>query len=258
MADRREVLGFVAVCAAFLAGCASRVAAPRAIKQPAPPDFPEAHYRRLLLQGQPVFSVDAARSRVVIEVRRAGSLARFGHDHVVASHDLAGRIAPHEGRADLWLPLDALVVDEASLRAEAGFQTQPSVDDIAGTRHNMLAAVLQTDRNPFALIHVNDVGPDGSGRRLRLAITLHGVTQVVETVVQIDQAADELSVTGTLALDQSRFGIAPFSILGGAVAVRDRLDLSFRLRARRMDPVQASRGLPAHGLGARHEAVAAG
>ena len=33
-------------------------------------------------------------------------------------------VAPDEGRADLWVPLDALMVDEPALRAKAGFDTR--------------------------------------------------------------------------------------------------------------------------------------
>jgi YceI-like domain len=182
-----------------------------------------------------VFRVDPARSLVVIEVRRGGSLAQFGHDHVVASHDTVGSIAPDQGRADLWVPLDALVVDEPALRAEAGFVTQPSPDDIASTRRNMLEKVLETDRHPYALIAVTDVGASGSAKQLRVAITLHGMTRSVDTAAQFEKTAEEVSVTGTIAIDQSQFGIAPFSVFGGAIAVQDRLNIAFRLRARRME-----------------------
>jgi hypothetical protein len=187
------------------------------------------------MQGRPVFRVDPARTLVVIEVRRAGTLARFGHDHVVASHDTSGSIAPEEGRADLWVPLDALVVDEPALRAEAGFDTQPSPDAIAGTRRNMLERVLETELHPHALIAVNDIGAAGSERRLQVTITLHGTTRSVDTEASVERTADEISVAGTFAVDQSRFGIAPLSILGGAIAVQDRVNISFRIHAHRAE-----------------------
>ena len=69
---------------------------------------------------------------------------------MIASHDVAGFIAPGEGRADLYVPLDALVVDEPALRSEIGLDTQPSAADIEGTRRNMLEKVLETDRYPYA------------------------------------------------------------------------------------------------------------
>jgi hypothetical protein len=234
VADRRIFLAVAAAFSALLVGCAAQVAAPGIDKQE-PAEFPGAYYRGLLAQGRPVFRVDPSRSLVVIEVRRGGSLAQFGHDHVVASHDVVGNVAPDEGRADLWMPLDALVVDEPALRAEAGFDTQPSPDDIAGTRSNMVERVLETDRYPFALVSLNEVGVNGGAKRLRVTITLHGITRSVETEAQLDKSADEVSAAGTIAIDQSQFGITPFSVFGGAIAVQDRLNVTFRIRARRME-----------------------
>jgi hypothetical protein len=242
VADRRFASALVAVFIAVVGGCAPPVAAPAlGIVSREPEGFPAAYYQQLLVQGKPVFRVYPARSRLVIEVRRGGSLAQFGHDHVVASHDTRGRIAPGEGRADLWVPLDALVVDESALRREAGFDTQPSSDDIAGTRRNMLNRVLEIDQHPYALIAINELAAHGSTQQARVTITLHGTTHSVDTTAQFTQTSAEVSVTGTIELDQSRFGIAPFSLLGGAIAVQDRVKITFRIYADRIDQRIASR-----------------
>jgi hypothetical protein len=181
-----------------------------------------------------VFRVDPADSLVVIEVRRGGSLAQFGHDHVVASHDVTGYVAPGEGRADLYVPLDALVVDAPALRAAAGFDTQPSAADIEGTRHNMLERVLETGQHPFARVAVTGAVAGNGAQPVRAVVTLHGTAQDVDATARTEVTADEVSVEGTMAVDQSRFGIAPFSILGGAIAVQDRVNIAFRIRARRI------------------------
>ena len=240
MADPRNRLGGVAVFVAFLAACVPQVTAPPEIERRGPAEFPDAYYRGLQAQGRPVFRVDPLRSLVVIEVGRDGSLAQFGHDHVVASHDVSGYISQDDGRADLYVPLDALVVDEPALRAEAGFDTQPSPADIAGTRRNMLERVLDTDRYRYALIAVNAVGEGGSTRQIRAAITLHGTTQFVDSAATLEKTAEDVFVTGTIAIDQSGFGIAPFSILGGAIAVRDRVNITFRIRASLLDPPRSA------------------
>jgi YceI-like domain len=193
-----------------------------------PPSFPLGLYRNALRRGQPVFEVDPAQSLVVVEVRRAGSLARLGHDHVVASHDLRGYIAPDERRADLWVRLDRLTVDEPKLRAQAGFDTQPTAEDIAGTRRNMLGRVLDVEAHPWALIAVTR---KAEGSDLDVAITLNDVTRHVPVQAAIESNAGGDTVTGTLAFDQTDFGIRPFSILGGAVAVADRLHLRFTVVA---------------------------
>src|SRR5947208_4824073 len=90
-----------ALLSTLLAGCAPLLRGPVQAPAAPPADFPEGYYRESAAQGKPVFRVDSRESLVVIEVRRSGSLARLGHDHVFASHQVSGYGAPVEGRADL-------------------------------------------------------------------------------------------------------------------------------------------------------------
>jgi len=229
----RFALRQAAIAAVLLvAGCAEllRVEAPVA----PPPEFPEGDYQQAAKQGKPVYRIDSRESIVVIEVRRGGSLARLGHDHVVASHDVTGYIAPGEGSADLYVALAKLVVDEADLRKEAGFDTQPSDSDIEGTRSNMHAHVLDTEKHPFALIAVKGADAKAAKQTLDVAITLHGQTRSFQVPAEIEVDDRTISVTGKLAFNQSDFGITPYALLGGAIAVKDGLVLRFRIRAKRM------------------------
>src|SRR5881397_1579981 len=217
-----------ALLSTVLAGCAPLLRGP--VQAPAAPPayFPEGYYREALGRGKSVFRVDPRESLVVIEVRRAGSLARLGHDHVVASHEVGGYVAPDEGRADLYVALWRLAVDEAALRTEAGFDTQPAESDVEGTRANMLGKVLEAEKFPFALIRVS--GADASQRDVTLSveITLHGSTRTLRAPARIDAAAGEMSVIGRLSFDQTDFGITPYSLLGGAIAVKNGVELRFR------------------------------
>jgi hypothetical protein len=201
-----------------------------------PPDFPDRIYRDAAAAGQRVFRVDSAHSLVTVEVRRGGALARLGHDHVVASHDVRGFVLPDAGRADLYVPLDRLVVDEPSLRAEAGFDTRPSADDIAGTQRNMRERVLEIGRYPIALIAVRDVARAGDVRAAEVSITLHGVTRALRVPLHVSGDATTLQVGGDLQFDQSSFGIVPLSILGGAITVQDDVRIRTRIRAIAQDP----------------------
>ena len=215
---------------AVLAGCAPLLRGPAPAAPPA--DFPEGYYREALAQGKPVFRVDPAESLVVIEVRRSGSLARLGHDHVVASRELVGYVAPDEGRADLYVALARMQVDEAALRAEAGFDAQPTESDIEGTRANMLAKVLEADKFPFALISVAGASAKEKKTTLAVAITLHGHMRTLQVPAEIEADAEKIGVTGRLSFEQTDFGITPYSLLGGAIAVKNRVDLRFRIIAR--------------------------
>jgi len=216
----------------MLVGCALLLREPVPAPAAPPADFPEGYYREALAQGKPVFRVDSRESLVVIEVRRAGSLARLGHDPVVASHEVVGYVAPGEGRADLYVALGRLAVDEAALRTEAGFDTQPAESDIEGTRANMLAKVLEADKFPFALISVAGANAKEKKTTLAVAITLHGHMRTLQVPAEIEADAEKVSVTGRLSFDQTDFGITPYSLLGGAIAVKNGVELRFRIIAR--------------------------
>lgn len=227
----RRACAVAALVAGLLSACAPQISPPIRVDEPSPASFPEQYYRQAIEQRRLVYRVDPARSLVVVEVRRGGSLARLGHDHVVASHDVRGYVAPDDGRADLYIPLDRLVVDEPRLRAEAGFDTQPDAAAVAGTRHNMLEKVLEVARYPFVLISVVRAVEDRDSS-LRVSIALHGVTRAFRIPAKLEEAADGIDVSGQVALDQSDFGIVPFSILGGAIQVQDNVNLRFRIHAR--------------------------
>jgi YceI-like protein len=228
----RTAFAAAALLTLLAAGCAQllHIEAPTA----PPPGFPEDSYRQALQAGKPVFRVDPGESLVVIEVRRGGSLARLGHDHVVASHELTGYVSPGEGRADLYAAVAKLVVDEPALRKEAGFDTQPSESDIEGTRANMLNHVLDAEKFPYAVIAVKDADAKQKKATIAVAITLHGQTRSFQVPAEIEADDGAITVSGKLSFNQTDFGITPYALLGGAIAVKDGLALRFRVRAKRM------------------------
>jgi len=213
-----------------IATSAAAALAPNQTANPAAPDnFPAAFYQQLEAHGKKVLRVDSSHSLVTIKVRRAGLLSALGHDHIIASRDVAGYVSPSLGVADLYVPLGTLIVDDPRLRINAGFDTQPSQRDIEGTRHNMLSKTLDAKHFPYALIHVAlaDAGhPD-----LKVTITLHGVTSSFEVPAQFESVPDGISVAGNMSFKQSDFGITPLSVFGGALQVQDKLDLRFRILA---------------------------
>lgn len=216
-----------------LAACAPQVRPP--VPPPlAPEGFPAELYRDAAAHGDAIYAIDPRASLVVIEVRRAGALARVGHDHVVASRDIEGFVWPKAARADLYAALDRLTVDEPALRAEAHFDTHPSPEDVVGTRRNMLTRVLDAERFPFVRAHVRRVDSGDPPTRVDVEITLHGVTRTFSMPIQLSVRAGEMEVSGRFALRQSDFGIEPLSILGGAIQVQDEISLRLRLHAIRM------------------------
>ncbi|WGG48408.1 YceI family protein [Rugamonas sp. DEMB1] len=202
-----------------------------------------APYQRARQLGQQVLSIAPGRSLIAVTVRRGGAFARFGHDHVVASRAVNGLVAPAAGLADFSFRLDQLSVDETELRAQAGLDTQPGADAIAGTRHNMLVKVLDAERYPLVQVHVERGAAAGAASNadadadanadvpLAVSITLHGVSRTLTIPVRIEREHNTLRASGTARFKQSDFGIVPYSLMGGALAVQDQLELRFELVA---------------------------
>jgi polyisoprenoid-binding protein YceI len=179
-----------------------------------------------------VLQIDSTASLIAITVRRGGVLARLGHDHVVAARAITGTVSPRDNRAAFQFRLDQMTVDEPELRQVAGLTTQPSPDAIAGTRTNMLTKVLDADRYPLVTVRAERDGQAAAGRPLRVDITLHGITRAYAIPVTITEQEGSLTATGTVDLKQTDFGITPFSVMGGAMAVQDQMELRFTLVAR--------------------------
>ncbi len=169
-------------------------------------------------------------------------MASLGHDHIVASNDLQGFILLDRNdlqnpscRADFYAQLDNLEVDNAQLRAEAGFTTTPSQRDIAGTTSNMLKSI-EVERFPFARLHSSDCLTALSGKDSELQLTIHGVSRKQKIAINIEEVSDDrLVFSGEFSLLQSDFGIEPFSIMNGLIKVEDRLELKFKITAVRLN-----------------------
>ena len=205
--------------------------APQAPPVPALATVSDA-YRTAAASGTAVYAVDPGASLVAVTVRRGGLMARLGHDHVVASHALTGHAAPGMGKADVSFRLDQLTVDEPQLLRDAGIATSPSPEAVEGTRKNMLGPVLDAERYPVVTLHA-ELPADG---RLRIAVTLHGTTRRLELPAAVQVDAAQVTASGTARLKQTDFGITPFAVGAGLLAVQDELEVRFHVVARRWSP----------------------
>ncbi len=84
-------------------------------------------------------------------------------------------------------------------------------------------------------------GADPAAEHTSIALSLRGVTRRIDAATRIQREGDRILVTGRAAIDQTAFGIVPFAILGGAIAVRDRIDLRFRVVAVPLRPTPGAR-----------------
>ena len=116
-----------------------------------------------------------------------------------------------------------------------GFATQPPDAAIAGTRENMLGK-FNAEQHPYAVISIGGVDAGGTGSDVNASITLNGVTKAMRIPVKVENTTDQLTATGRVALTQTAFGIVPYSILAGALRVRDEVDVRFVIHADSISP----------------------
>jgi len=174
-----------------------------------------------------VFRVDSHESLVVIEVRRSGSLARLGHDHIVASREVVGYVAPDEGRADCTSRSRACGGRAGAARR--GRFRHPA----ERVRHRRNALQHAGKGSGSGEVSVRAHPGERSERErgevtLHVAITLHGSTRTLQAPAEID-ATRKNERDRRFSFDQTDFGITPYSLLGGAIAVKNRVELRFRI-----------------------------
>ena len=188
-------------------------------------------------EGRP-FAISGEESVLLVLVYRGGALARAGHNHVVASHNLSGTawVADDITRSsfEIRVPVNDLVVDETQLRLQEGPEFPPEVPDSAkqGTRTNMLGtALLDSAQYPEILLQSERLQKSEAGLQAQVR---GGSGQVRSLVVPLtyELTGNELTAQGQLALKQSDLGLTPFSALGGVLRVQDEIQVKFRLRAR--------------------------
>jgi hypothetical protein len=183
-------------------------------------------------------ALDASRSLVTIRVYRAGRLARLGHNHVIEVLDLRGglrRLDSGGAAAELRFRPDRMRVDHPAARARSGdaFASTPDADAIAATRRNLLGKQVldaQTWPEVSVLARVADLSAETATADLHFSV--RGFGRRYQVPVVIERGGEGVTVSGTLRLRQSELGLEPFSVLGGALQVRDEIEVDFRIAGR--------------------------
>lgn len=184
------------------------------------------------------YIVDPQASEIRLLVYRDGPMARVGHNHVMVGQ-VRGELGVSDTAAasgfSIEIPVEALDVDAPAVRAEEGEKFAATVSDQArkGTHDNMLGPDV-LDAAHYPLIRIESIAlrgprwnPDVSAR-----ITVRGKTSDLNFPAAVFEQVDTLTVIAAFRVHQSDLGIKPYSILGGAVTVRDAIDIRVRLVAR--------------------------
>jgi hypothetical protein len=158
----------------------------------------------------------------------------------MTSRSVAGRVWLHsqleKSGFELAFAVAELIVDDAQARRAAGPEFPPDIPqaDKDGTRKNMLRTeVLDGER--FAQISLRSVRVSGSQQAplITTAITIKDATREVEVPAKVSIEGGRLEASGEFDIQQTDFGMKPFSVAMGAIAVKDQLRIKFALVAER-------------------------
>lgn len=195
--------------------------------------WPGFDYRSAAMQGQDVFELEPGESRIDVVARRSGPLARFGHDHVVRISDVEGYLllgtVLEEARGDIRFSVEGLRIDEAPDRKRYGLDTRPDEEDIAGTRENLLGHVLDPARWPVVALHLSEFRREPEGLTAQVRFHVNGAEHSARESFRLEHDPGRIVVTGDFPVLQTDLGLVPFSALGGALRVADRLVVHFEI-----------------------------
>lgn len=221
--------------------CLGLAACPRPVQPPPPtPSVPPTAPAPADVAGATTYRIDPQASALHILVYRGGTFARLGHNHVMSSKSLAGRVWMHRQLAqsgfEIAFPVAELIVDDPDARSAAGSEFPPEIPeaDKQGTRKNMLRAEV-LDAEQYPRVEVKSAKIEGTLPDLQVTarITIKQTTRDVAVPVKVTVSGDRLTATGEFAFAQTEFGMKPFSVAMGALEVKDRLDVRFTLVATR-------------------------
>jgi polyisoprenoid-binding protein YceI len=187
-----------------------------------------------------LYRIVPERSLLTVLVYRGGALARAGHNHVIASHNLIGtaRVGDkvEQSAFELRIPVESLTVDEPQLRSKEGPELPPEVPGSAkqGTRANMLGeALLNAQSYPEILLRSESIAHTANGLRAKVQVFVRDQPRALEVPLRYELRGSELMASGELPLKQTDLGLTPFSALMGALQVRDEMQVRFHVVARR-------------------------
>ena len=198
------------------------------------------HAQRSSEAGVTIYRIDPQTSDVRLLVYRDGVLSTFGHNHVVSLKDFTGTIHLQpklaQSRVELDIPVDRLVVDDAAARQEGeDFASEPSKDDAAGTRTNMLSNALLNAKQFPAIKVTGTSGPVDTKNSATLGLSVQLVGQEIKLTIPatLKLEGDQLEASGAVELSHEQLGLKPFSALLGSLRVAEQMKFKYRIQARK-------------------------
>jgi len=164
--------------------------------------------------------VDAGRSNITVKVEKSGLFSAFAHNHTIQAPIASGKLDTEKRTATLTFNTKEMkVLDEGVKDSEKAEIEQTMKSD----------KVLDVQHFPeIRFASTSITAQDGGRYQVRGDLTLHGTTRPVEFPITFSKDR----YRGSVKLKQTDFSIAPVSIAGGTVKVKDVIEIVFEVVAK--------------------------
>lgn len=179
------------------------------------------------------YALDGGRSSFTIQAFSTGLLSAFGHNPRIAIRDMQG---------EMQFAGNGTGLEEVQVHVSIRAGSLEVIDDISDKdrreiHRQMYDEVLEVGAYPEILYDCSRVAVNGSGDRfsatLQGDLTLHGERHPLAVPARVQIAGDSLRASGEFSVKQSEFGIAPVTVAGGAIKLKDEIKCSFNIVASR-------------------------
>ncbi|HEX8896406.1 MAG TPA: YceI family protein [Terriglobales bacterium] len=179
------------------------------------------------------FAIDPGRSTFMVQAFSTGFLSVLGHYPRIAVRDIRGEVqlastgsALEDVRVDVVInPRSLEVVDDISDKDRQEIHRQ------------MYDEVLEVERYPEITYNFSSPKIDGNGGQYSSVmsgeLTLHGETHPFAVPVKVFLMGDTLKASGEFSVSQKQYGIAPVTVAGGAIKLKDEVKCTFNIVARK-------------------------
>jgi polyisoprenoid-binding protein YceI len=175
--------------------------------------------------------LDLAASKITVHVEKSGLFAAFAHNHVISAPLASGRLDVQNRTIELkFRAQDMKVLDPGTSDSERSTieGNMKSGEVLDPTRFPEISFASTSVEAPAATAATGgtSAGTDASTHyRVHGNLTLHGITRPIELSVSLSAG----HYTGKVVLKQTDFGITPIKIAGGAVRVKDQIEIVFEI-----------------------------
>ena len=186
-----------------------------------------------LLEAAPrTYRVDSTRSRVTIDVGKAGVFKFAGHEHKVRVGEVSGTVVADP---------DDLAGSSVTLTFVAGSLSVVAEGEPAGDApkvQEIMRGPKVLDTGRYGTIELKSrkvtghrAGDGAWSLSVTGDLTLHGTTRSVTVPLRVRLDGDLLTAEGHTELSQGAFGIEVVSAGGGTVKVKDEVGVTFTIVA---------------------------